>query len=410
MPAQFPQSPTGGQQFIDSEGIVWVFSKILNVWTSGGVLEQVPLATTEASGLLSYADKALLDSTPAVGGGFGIITDTKLLLQSPSNPTGAITGDIKLRSDSLDITCVGASAQPLTCEAPTFECTANDASPSSLGLQFKLNEKLLKTLYLNIGGKRGKQGKDGLQGDPGTDGFSPGPAGIRGVKGNNATAACDFTGVTTTDIDGISDTAIVQMQIKSDATGSKLLLTKSRTNRAADKPSNKVTVTQVTRGILYPEDDSSNCSYTRLDNWSLVQASGDTSTLDMQLLRLAQSFDPSSNVPVSFNTVPLSTFVGDVIEAYKSKLEAIDTAWGLLAKKYIQTIDTKARGILSDLSGQLSNCEFNLPAADFCVTFNKCPTTSPTAAAASVFSYGDRSGGNTISKVAVGNNIWDVQR
>ena len=106
--ANLPVNPTNGQVFIDSERIRWQFNADLEVWENVGTVEDLPLASDINDGLLSYQLQSILNKTPKVGGGFGIIVDTKLVLQTKENPEGVIYGDIVLRSESLDIVCVGS--------------------------------------------------------------------------------------------------------------------------------------------------------------------------------------------------------------------------------------------------------------------------------------------------------------
>ena len=101
-----PSTPTNGQVFVDSEFVKWIYNLELDLWERTGTVEAIPLATENTDGLMTSMDKRLLDKVPAVGGSFGLVVDTKLLLQSPTNPDGVVQGDIKLRSDSLDIVCV----------------------------------------------------------------------------------------------------------------------------------------------------------------------------------------------------------------------------------------------------------------------------------------------------------------
>jgi len=110
-----PISPTNGQEFVDGELVKWIYNSSIDLWERSGTVTTVPLASSTNVGYVSSRDKSLLDRVPPVPGGFGIITDTKLLLQSPSNPDGVIRGDIELRSDSLDIICVNPEGIKLNC-------------------------------------------------------------------------------------------------------------------------------------------------------------------------------------------------------------------------------------------------------------------------------------------------------
>ena len=76
----FPPMPTDGQIFIDSELVRWIYDKELDLWERSGTADSIPVATATSDGLLSRQLKSTLDTIPAVGGGFGIIVDTKYIL------------------------------------------------------------------------------------------------------------------------------------------------------------------------------------------------------------------------------------------------------------------------------------------------------------------------------------------
>jgi hypothetical protein len=130
----------------------------------------------------------------------------------------------------------------------------------------------------------------------------------------------------------------------------------------------------------------STCDITRLDNWTLAQPANDTTPLELQLLRLPKGSNDRENDETGFNgTMTLTTFVTGIVEEYKQRLTDLDEAWGKQVKAYIEGIDDKARTILSELAGQLANCEFNLPAMEYCLTFRDCAAgtvVSPSASAA----------------------------
>src|SRR4051812_46984444 len=112
--AVLPSRPFDGQSFIGSDGMRWRYDGGIDAWVAVGLVSDLPTMTDELAalgevGLLSAADKALVDALPSVGGGLGIIVRPQLLLSSPDNPDGIISGDIELRSESLDVTCVTAA-------------------------------------------------------------------------------------------------------------------------------------------------------------------------------------------------------------------------------------------------------------------------------------------------------------
>jgi hypothetical protein len=113
----------------------------------------------------------------------------------------------------------------------------------------------------------------------------------------------------------------------------------------------------------------------------LVQAAGDTTPSNMQLLRLPKGSNDREGEAIGFNGIlTLTDFVNAIVSEYKTKLTKLDATWGKQVKIYIENIDDHARTILSDLAQQLTLCEFNLPAMDYCITFKGCDTPVLTAA------------------------------
>ena len=414
-----PSNPTHGQKFVDSEFVQWSYDAYNDVWEKTGVVDSIPIATAQINGLMRPQDKALLDSVPAVPGGFGIIVDTKLLLQNQTNPEGVVTGDIKLRSESLNITCVGPNRVKLECEIPpTLRCEGADTTSSALS--FSLSEKFLKTLYVDLSGPKGKQGKQGKQGKKGEPGYSLGPVGDRGKKGEDIGELCSFSGVSYRDIAGLSDNAIVSLKIAdNDGHGCKLVVTKAKLNLDSNRAADKVNATGISRSLVFTDADDS-CGVARLNSWSLVKPPGDTTPTNIQLLRLSKGSNEREGEPINFNgTMSLEALVTDLIEEYQNRLRKIDETWGRQAKQHIESIDNKARNILSNLANDLAMCEFALPASEYCITFVGCPNTlppdpppppvSPLAVAAlragsTPFTTGGRSSG----VVGMGTKKWSV--
>lgn len=415
-----PSNPTDGQIFIDSEFVQWIYEANAKVWERRGVVESIPLASEDITGLLAPSDKSLIDRVPAVPGGFGIIVDTKLLLKSPDNPEGVIQGDIKLKSESLDIVCVSAVGTKITsCGGVAQECSAGGVGTATPGLQFSLSDKFLDTLITDLPGPKGKTGEKGDKGDTGPDGFSLGPQGLKGEAGANIGELCTLTGVTYRDIEGFTDTPIVGLNlVDNDGHGCKLIVTKARINIDPNRPADKVAPTPLSRSVIYPEDpDTAICDLTRLNDWSLAQPSTDTTPLNLQLLRLAKGSNDREDEPVGFNgTMTLDAFVGDVVAEYQSRLTKLDKQWGKEAKSHIEDIDTKARTILSNLANDLSQCEFSLPAVEYCITFTGCdqptPPASPSPAASSLASRINEqslSGNRRLGQVSMGTRKWNVK-
>lgn len=374
-----PTTPTDGQVFVDSELVKWIYNASTDLWERSGTVTTIPIASSDNIGYLSSRDKALLDKIPAVPGGFGIITDTKLVLQSQTNPEGVIRGDIELKSESLDIVCVGSDGIKLHCSTPSeLECTS--PTGKAPGLAFKLSKKFLDTFVVNMPGPQGKKGLTGDKGKTGKPGFSGGPPGITGLPGASIDELCRLTGISYRDIDGITEKAIVDLNIVDDnGRGCKLVVTKAKLNVPGDVPADKIIATPLVRNITYdPDPDPDNCDITRINQWKLVQNPGDTTPLNLSLLRLSRGAETVSDVPVGFNaTLSLKKFVSDIIAEYQRRLQKIDKSYGKIAREYIQKIDDKARSILSQLANDLAMCEFNLPAVEYCITFTGCDQPPP---------------------------------
>lgn len=364
-----PSSPTDGQVFIDYKLVKWVYDAENELWLRSGTADTVPLASSTADGLMSRQHKKMLDIMPAVGGGFGIIVDPKGIINSVD---GVIQGNIELRSDSIDIICAGTNKEKLDCVLSEITCTAPNTDPP--GLAFRLSEIFLKTLIIDLPGPSGRKGDKGNKGDDGDNGYSEGPQGIKGAKGDDTTTIGEITGITYNDLPGITDEAVVALKIRDDAGhGGKAIVTKAKLKTQDGRPADKLIANPLSRSIYYDNDpNAATCDITRLDDWNLVKAPGDTTPTNLQLLRIPSGANDGQPVGFSGN-MTLRTLISAIVDVYKQRLVKIDEDWGRKVKSYIEGIDDKAREILSDLANQLSMCEFNLPAMEYGITF-ECDT------------------------------------
>lgn len=410
-----PITPTDGQIFIDKEMVKWIYNASNDLWERSGTSATIPLVSSTNIGYISYKDKALLDSIPAVPGGFGIITDTKLLLKSESNPEGVISGDIQLKSESLDIACANADGIRLDCSTPpSLECiTSTELVP---GFTFRLSKKFLDTLVFNLPGPQGKTGHKGAKGPQGKPGYNGGPPGAKGKPGEDIEELCTLTGVVYNDIEGITDTAIVDMDIlDDDGHGCKLSVTKAKLNIPGDVPADKLYALPLNRYLVYePEPDEGTCAISRLTKWKLKKDPGDNTPTNLNLIRLATGSDQNTDQPVGFNAnMTLRQFITGIVTAYQKKLTKIDKLYGKHVKEYINNLDNKARTILSNLANELSMCEFDLPAVEYCITFsdNDCLPPSPVGTAAAKASNDSVKVGNRqINALNMGSRRWRVKQ
>lgn len=349
--AYLPANPTNGQVFIDASNAKWIFNRELDVWERSGTVETIPVATDTIVGLFKSADKVMLDGTNAAPGGFGIIVDP--LAGTPARPDGIVSGDIRLVSDSIDVTCVDDGEQK--------------------GLVFSVSPEFLETFCLNQSPTPGPDGDKGAKGGPGPDGdppfaYSDGPVGDTGADGKDA-EACNLVDVRLNDLPGTTDTPIVSMRMVEDAdTGAcQLLFTKAKVD-VGGSDGNSIVATPISRGLNYPPDEST-CSLTRLANWELLKPSGDPTPLDLQLVRLAKN--KTNDGKTAINAYPLTSFIDDVVSHYQTKLATLDETWQQQVKEHVIGKDTAARTILSELADQLAQCEFKIP-AEFCLDIEKC--------------------------------------
>lgn len=365
-----PDSPFDGQVFIDNQLVRWIYHKKSDSWDRSGSVEQIPLADENTVGYLRPRDKALLDSIPSNPGGFGIIADTKLIAKTPDNPDGVLQGDIILRSNSLDIQCVDIDEKPITRTPTQLECVA-PIGPSP-GLRFKLSQKFINSLILDMPGKTGAIGATGPKGPEGKVGYAGGPAGQQGQPGRDIDQLSELQGIIFRDLDGITDTAAVDMEIIPDPGGCRLVVTKAKLNVPGTSPARQVFVSRLDRDIIYSTDPNPlECDLTRLSEWRLSKGPDDTTPMNLNLLRLADTDDFSE--PMSFNgNLTLKTFINGFVERYSELIRQADVEYGRQARQYVEQLDDKARRILSQLADELARCEFNLPATQYCITFQGC--------------------------------------
>jgi hypothetical protein len=372
-PSFLPGVPVDGQEFIDYERVRWVYNATLEAWERAGIVEQLPRVSATQDGLLSYLDKQLIDNLPEVIGGFGIIVPNSRLYGTPGNPEGVLTGDIELVSETLDITCVGADRLKLDCKVTTdIDCVG--AGGSRVGLSFKLSDKFLNNFRVTIRGAPGTDGPTGATGPTGAHGFSQGPAGIPGLPGETITEAQQLTGVAYEDLDDLTSQAVVRLRLDNVtdesglSLGPRLQVTSGRLD--TDGPAINVIATPTVRTVTYA-DDPGQCDLTRITDWKL---NGDgAGPVDLQLLQM-----PKQGGPQHSTTVPLSDLVTAIVTFYLEKLRKLDAAWGSAVKKYMEETDAQARTLLSELANNLSECEFSLPATDYCIVLSGCPEDDQT--------------------------------
>jgi len=367
-PTLLPITPNDGQIFLDHENVQWRYNIEQDIWLKYAAIEVLPLATETNSGLMSGAHKTLLNNVPTTPGGFGIVIPHSI---------EPIVGDIELLSNSLNIECVTTDNQPINPDCVYSGVACEGLLNNYPGFNFSLSHDFLNNLVVNFPGQAGPRGVQGVTGPQGALGWSLGPKGIQGTTGIGTTVECTLGKIIYQDIPGVTDKAIVNLQINQDTCTLQYTVAKIQMSNG---PAQELVATPLTRSIGYPNTvQRGNCDVTaRLNDWILYQPSGDTTPLNMQLVRLAKNANIDTHAGNAFNTYPLVEFINDIVDNYQTQLEHNYTTWESQVKTYVQAIDNSARDILSGLANELAQCEFNLP-AQVCVSITPKPTPPPPA-------------------------------
>ena len=361
---KLPGVPFEGQIFIDYQHIKWRWDSVNEVWWRQGTADVIPEVNENNVGLLSAADKVLLDSIPKVGGGFGFIVHPQLLLQAPWNPSGAIQGNVTIHSDSLLIECIDRDG--LTLNGPMIGNdpidVINDPVP---GLRFSLSTVFLATLCLEVYGSPGMAGEKGETGNKGNNGYTNSPAGEKGDQGRDASLSHTFTGIKIIEHTAIQDYAIVDLDLNQ-ADGI-LSYTISKINVPEnDEPADELVVLPTSR-IL---DWQTAAEYRTMDDWVLTIPPGDPLDEDPDLTLLQMAPDAHAGRSLEISRISLTDYITQVTTYYKDILGKYETAWLSEVKGFIEEKDKEARSILAGIAHQLSECEWTKP-LQFCMGIHK---------------------------------------
>lgn len=348
MAAEFPNNPTNGQLFDDTFGVRWLYND--GSWINQGYDQKYPAVSAATAGLLNPRDRTIIDNYQEYTGGFGIIIDPKTMIATADNPTGIITGDIKLVSDSLDIDCitydtVAQIANGITCSnAAACTITEPNITTTQVGLRVALSQAFLNNLYFQINGGAGSAGLQGPDGAPGRVGTGDGPVGMAGSDGANNLNPTRISGVRFVDSANIVDTAVVDIGI---INGNKIILTSGKI-RVADSttPADQLVATQITRAVSW----DAGAAFT---DYKIISG-GDSLPLDVTLAKLP---DGVSNNPQQFSPINLTAFIDGIVGWYQQQLTTIDDTYLDQAKNAIEAADGEARKILNSIAGQLADCE-----------------------------------------------------
>lgn len=284
------------------------------------------------------------------------------------NPSGVLSGDIELVSETLDITCVDTNGEPvdLVDGRQCFTCETDDSDEEKLpGLDIKVNNRFVSEFCAIIPGCEGPRGDKGEKGDPGAPGTGDGPQGEQGDPGEDAPEEpAEFTGVKINDIVDIFDTAIVNVEL--DAENNRLNVIKAKV-RAPDRNSvaEQFITTPIDRTIRFTDDRF---------GYELLRPTGDAiEDPDVTLLHYPEGSAPNlgqggvpTNQVTQVGKIKLSEIINRIIDRYNERLDEISEEYNLELKRIIEEKDEAARTILANLAKEVAECEWSTP-MQFCL-------------------------------------------
>ena len=280
------------------------------------------------------------------------------------NPSGVLTGDIELVSESLEITCIDGNGDPvdLVNGKQCYICVDSPDEEKLAGLDIKVSDDFINEFCAVIPGCEGNRGAKGDKGDTGTPGTGDGPQGEQGDSGTDAPETPDeFTGIKINDIVDIFDTAIVNIEL--DAENNRINIIKAKV-RTPDENSvaTQLLTTPIDRDIKFIDDEF---------GYELLKPTIDAiNDLDTTLLHYPEGSAPGAadlaNQETQVGKIKLSGIIDRIIEFYKKKLDELSEEYDLELKTVIEEKDTAARTILADLAREVSDCEWSTPLS-FCL-------------------------------------------
>jgi hypothetical protein len=243
---ELPFKPFNGMKFVDAWHRQWIFVAKDNTWQFDGYINDVPLADENTVGLLNSGSKRILDSIQEKGGGFGILT--KFSFGMPGTLNSIITGDIILKSNSLDITCFDGNGVEIKRDCG--RTVVQEATNPPI-LDFNFSDLLLDNICIEIKSGRGPKGFQGEKGDDGLDGTGDGPQGDKGDPGVDAVGVSELGNIIIeVDEESFYNTAVTNLELDSD--NSVLSTTKNNMDVPDnDTPAEKVLASQLFRSIKF---------------------------------------------------------------------------------------------------------------------------------------------------------------
>ena len=356
----YPDQPFDHQTLCDSFGVIWTFDSEFNCWRRDASVNKIPLASRTTTGLMSAQDKALLDSIPYKGGGFGIIVRPLLSLATPTNPDGVIFGDVVFLSDSLDITCVSGDGYDMKgikgSGCSPNGCVNVGATPDNApkpGFNLQISQTFLDSLCFEIPGCVGPRGEKGPKGKTGAPGTGDGPPGKKGNPGKDVTETSTFTGIKVLELDEISDTAVVGMELNAEKGILSVIKSRMRVP-SADVPADQVIALPIVRSLDWTDDEF---------GYSLTRPADDPlPAANATIMHYPQGFTPGGDIKeTDVNASTLGVFVDSIVNYYRNELLKLGEKYDVQIREHVIGRDDAARQQLNILAEELANCEFKLP-------------------------------------------------
>lgn len=363
---RLPDLQFHGQKFIDAYGIVYVYDAESDCFVNTGSIEHIVDSSIDNTGLMIAEHKRKLDSIPDNCGGFAIIIDPKFKIIDENNLDGLIYGDIKLVSESIDITCINHTGEEI--KSNCYACVDGINPP---GLNFQISQKFLDSFCVKlpiIPGSRGDKGDEGEEGDPGT---GDGPPGEMGDPGISYYEPGTFSGVKVFEIDGIYDKAIVDLKL-SNSDGILTVIKAPIALPDSNTPAGQVYCTPVFRDVKFNPELPKCGSGGNLWQYDIIKGDDDLPN-DLLLYVMPNQINLPGISEVS--TIPLSKFIEMVINDLKPQYEEAVKKYDEEIKNFLYAKDAECRHKLCSLARQLSECEWQLP-LEYCIGISPCEAES----------------------------------
>lgn len=289
------------------------------------------------------------------------------------NEHGVVMGDVEIVSDTLDITCVDSSNNPMQFSQDCrLDYKDNDGGPQSPGLDFKVSDKILDSFCVELRQCKGPKGAKGPKGESGADGTGDGPEGEMGDPGQDApTVSHKFSGIKFIESDDIYDSAVVGLELN--AEDGKINVIKAKmVTPSDDTPATQLIANPIDRSLEWTDNEFGYNLLKPNDDPIEVSEEGDADiTLGayhkhFELVKDGLPEDIEKARIAQLSAVKLSELIDTAISYFRERLEDIEDDYNKEIKEFIENKDKAARAILASLAQQLAECEWQMP-VEYCI-------------------------------------------